>query len=157
MSLRSWNFARRVVPAVAVLAGAAGLVLLVLRLQAPPDGPQPVVWDRTPCAECRMAVSEPPYAAQLQLADGRVLAFDDAGCLFRYLAAHETPVRAVYLHHLREDRWLPAAQAGFVEAGPSPMAYGLAAVDRAREGGLTFAEARERVLGGASEARHGAP
>jgi len=126
--------------AITVLAG--GLFVFLSRSEALPDGPQAIVWDRTPCAHCRMAVSEPSFAAQLQLTDGRVLGFDDPGCLFRHLAGEETPIHAVYFHHLREDRWLSPEQVGFVTAGPSPMASNLGAVERAREGGLTFAEAR---------------
>lgn len=123
-----------------------GLVWLIARLQGPPSGPQPVVWDRTACAECRMAVSEPRYAAQLQTRDGRVLDFDDPGCLFLYQAATAPAVHAVYFHHCREERWLSAAEAGFVGAGPSPMDFNLGAVDREEAGAITVEAARAQAL-----------
>lgn len=139
--------------AAVVLAGG-GLALFVSRSESLPQGPRPVVWDKTSCAECRMAVSEPAYAAQLQLADGSVLDFDDVGCLFMYLDATAPQVHGIYLHHLREERWVAQEKVGFVAAGPSPMDYGLGAVERAVEGGLTFAEARERVLAATRAAGH---
>lgn len=145
---------RRLWPAVAVALAAAGLWLFISQAESLPRGPQPVVWDKTPCAECRMAVSEPAYAAQLQTADGTVLDFDDPGCLFLYLDEVAPQVHAVYLHHVREDRWVPRELVGFVAAGPSPMDYGLGAVDRAAEGGATFDEARERVLSAQRAAGH---
>lgn len=154
MSDRRGAWRRRLWPAVAVALAAGGLFLFISQAESLPQGPQPVVWDKTPCAECRMAVSEPAYAAQLQVADGTVLNFDDPGCLFLYLDAADPQVHAVYLHHVREERWLPREQAGFVPAGPSPMDYGLGAVDREAEGGVSFIEARERVLSAKRAAGH---
>jgi len=139
----------------ALLAVIGALAFLIVRSESLPEGPRPVVWDRTVCAECRMAVSEPPYAAQLQMTDGRVLDFDDVGCLFRHLARQEGTVHAIYLRHLRQERWLAADEAGFVPAGPSPMGYGLGAVALAEEGGLTFAQARDRILDGTRGCAHG--
>ncbi len=142
--MRSGSMLRSLLPAVAAVAVlAGGLFLFIARAESLPDGPQTIVWDKTPCAHCRMAVSEPSFAAQLQLTDGRVLGFDDPGCLFRYLAANDAPIHAVYFHHVREERWLTRERVGFVPAGPSPMASNLGAVERARDGGLTFAEVRD--------------
>ncbi len=154
MSARYVVWRRYLWPAVAVVLAAGGLALFVSRSESLPQGPRPVVWDKTSCAECRMAVSEPAYAAQLQLADGTVLDFDDVGCLFRYLDAAAPQVHAAYLHHLREERWVSREEVGFVAAGPSPMDYGLGAVDRATEGGFDFDEARERVLAASRAAGH---
>jgi len=123
---------RRRLRPVFILAGVAVAVLAVAavlrRAESLPTGPQEVVWDHTQCAECRMSVSERAWAAQAQLTDGRVLDFDDCGCLFRFTAREKTPVHAVYYRHLREDRWLAEAEAAFITAGPSPMGYDLGAV-----------------------------
>ena len=154
MSTRYVVWRRYLWPAAAVVLAAGGLALFVSRSESLPQGPRPVVWDKTSCAECRMAVSEPGYAAQLQLADGTVLDFDDVGCLFMYLDATAPQVHAVYIHHVREERWVAQEKVGFVAAGPSPMDYGLGAVDRATEGGLPFEEARERVLAASRTAGH---
>ncbi len=143
MSRRRLNGALRFGLAIAGIG--AVLVILIARSESLPEGVRPVVWDRTACAECRMAVSERGYAAQLQTRGGEVLDFDDPGCLFLYLDANEVDVHAIYFHHVREDRWLPAARAVFVEAGPSPMAFGLGAEDLGAAGGLSFEAAREKV------------
>lgn len=120
---------RRVLPVIVIAGLALALVAdAVRRAESLPTGPQDVVWDLTQCAECRMSVSERAWAAQVQLEDGRVLDFDDCGCLFRFTARATTPVHAVYYRHLREDRWLAEAEAAFIAAGPSPMGYDLGAV-----------------------------
>ena len=129
--------------AIALVAGFAALLYLA---QRPPSGPQPVVWDKESCAECQMAVSEHGYATQLQTADGRVLNFDDVGCLASYLAKNAPAVKAIYVHHLREDRWVALEDVAFVEAGPSPMAYDLGAVDAGTPGSFPWAAARARCM-----------
>ncbi len=131
------------------LSSAAALVLVVVVViagsQALPAGPRAIVWDRTSCAECRMAVSEKPYAAQLQTADGRVLDFDDPGCLFRFLDEEEPKVHALWFRHVREDRWIHGGAVAFIESGPSPMGFDLGAVLAGTEGSIGFEEARARV------------
>lgn len=118
---------------------------LLLRAQQLPVGPVPVAWDKEACAHCRMHVGEARFAAQLQLADGRVLDFDDPGCLFSFRARDRSPVHATYFHHHTQDRWLTPAEAGFVPAMPTPMGFGLAAVDAATPGALTTDQAAARV------------
>lgn len=122
---------RRLRPVIIVAVAAVAVLTVALalrRAESLPNGPQEVVWDHTQCAECRMSVSERAWAAQAQLKDGRVLDFDDCGCLFRFTAREATPVHAVYYRHLKEDRWLAEAEAAFISAGPSPMGYDLGAV-----------------------------
>jgi hypothetical protein len=141
------NARRRWLPAVIIgaIGLTAGLVFVIGRSESLPHGPQPVIWDKTPCAECRMAVSERRFAAQLQTGDGEILDFDDSGCLVRFLEDHEPVVHAIYFHHLREERWLTAAEVAFVEARPSPMAFNLGAVDRGTPGALTFDDVRVKL------------
>lgn len=136
---------RRLALAATLTVAVAGAAVLVLRRsEALPDGPQDVIWDHTACAECSMSVTERGYAAQLQTTDGRVLDFDDPGCLFRWERHEAAPVHAIWFHHLREERWLAEGKAGFVAAGPSPMGYDLGAVDAGADGAISVAAARER-------------
>lgn len=129
------------------LGGAVGaLAFLIARSEALPSGVRPVVWDRTSCSECRMAVSDRGYAAQLQTKDGLVHDFDDPGCLFIYLEENPTETHGLYFHHLREERWLQAPEVEFVTAGPSPMAFDLGAVDPGTDGAFNLGSARERAL-----------
>jgi copper chaperone NosL len=133
----------RFVPAILIAAvGVAAAGFAIMRSEALPGGPEEVVWDRTQCAECRMSVSERPYAAQLQTKDGQVLNFDDPGCLFQYERHNQILVHAIYYRHVREDRWLAEAEAGFIESGPSPMGYDLGAVAAGTAGALTATEVR---------------
>lgn len=131
--------------AVALVAlGAFGVTLF--NAQTLPDGPAPVVWDKTACAHCRMHVGEPAFAAQAQLADGTVLDFDDPGCLARWLDEHASAtLHATYFHHHRDDRWLSPSDVGFLATTPTPMGFGFAAVDAATPGAITWPEFRARV------------
>jgi copper chaperone NosL len=128
---------------------ARALVALAAALAAcgPPEGPQPIVWDREPCAHCRMLISDPAFAAQLHTTDGAVESFDDPGCLFARLAARRPAVHALWFHHVREDRWLRADAVAFERVDPTPMDFGLGAVDAGTPGALSLEQAQARVLG----------
>ncbi len=137
--------ARRLVLAAALTAAAVAAALFVLRRsEALPSGPQDVVWDHTACAECRMSVTEHGYAAQLQTQDGRVLDFDDPGCLFRWERHEQPAVHAIWFRHVHDDRWLAGDKVAFITAGPSPMGYDLGAVDAGAEGAFTITSVRAR-------------
>jgi copper chaperone NosL len=107
---------------------AAAVSLLALSQACSPDGPAEVAWDRVACAHCRMLVSDPRFAAQLQLEDGEVLHFDDPGCLLLTRATLEQPVRAVWFHDSAGEGWLAESDAAFVREQTTPMGYGFAAV-----------------------------
>ncbi|MBK8975664.1 MAG: hypothetical protein IPM29_07040 [Planctomycetes bacterium] len=128
-----------------VVTGVVGYV--VVARGALPTGPTELVWDRTACHACRMHVGEPAFAAQIQLRDGRTLAFDDPGCLLLSLDALRGDAHAIWFHHLREPRWLRSDAVGFVAVEPTPMGFGLGAVDVGAEGAIPLAEARARIAG----------
>ena len=121
------------------------LVALGLASCGPAAGPQPIVYDREACAHCRMLISEPGFAAQLETQDGEIQSFDDPGCLLAALAMRSPSVHALWFHHVREDRWLDAAHVAFEEAERAPMGYGLGAVDAGTQGALSLDQARARV------------
>jgi hypothetical protein len=131
---------------VAVLVAAAGaFVGLLVRSQARPEGPVPIVYDKEACAHCHMQIGDPRLAAQAQLADGRVLDFDDPGCLITWLESSGEQPRAVWLRAFHEDRWLSRASAAFVEVGDTPMGFGLGAVERGTPGSFGWEEAAARI------------
>ncbi|HWV38087.1 MAG TPA: hypothetical protein VN033_06375 [Vulgatibacter sp.] len=134
--------------------GIAGAVVMSQRL---PDGAQEPVWDREPCAHCLMHVGDPSFAAQMQLRDGRILHFDDPGCLLEQLpATHREDVHAVWFHHVREDRWIRGDEVAFLRTEPTPMGYGLGAVDRGSPGSISLDEAIATLSNeGRSEDGHG--
>jgi len=130
------------VGALVVLAAGALLLRALWEAQALPTGPVPVPWDRAACARCRMLVSDPSFAAQVQLASGDVLYFDDPGDLLLHLDENEVETHAVWLHHVDEDRWIPRERVAFVERSPTPMGFGLGAVAKgAAEDTLSWEEA----------------
>jgi hypothetical protein len=96
-----------------------------------------------------MLISDPAFAAQLHTEDGLVVSFDDPGCLLSYQGAREPRVRALWFHHVREDRWLPGSAVGFERAERTPMDFGLGAVDAGAPGALSLEQARAEVAAGA--------
>lgn len=139
---------------IGLILGAIGLVAVgffvaVTLLQSLPEGPVAVVWDKEPCAWCHMHVGERAFAAQLQTRDRQVLNFDDPGCLFHYVHEHpDLDVHALYFHHLREERWVAADQAGFVRVSPTPMGFGFGAVDAGEPGAVPWREAMAATVSG---------
>ena len=139
-----------------IAAAAALLALGVAWLVAsagPPDGPVDVAWDRTPCARCRMLVSDPRFAAQLHTPGGQVLHFDDPGCLWKSLAEASEAPHAVYYRNAEADGWLAADRAIFVPMGPTPMGYGFGAVAAGAAAGRGLA--REEAMQAIAAARGG--
>lgn len=131
--------------------GAGALVALgllgtaIALAQRLPQGPVAIAFDREACHHCHMQIGEPAFASQAQLADGQVLDFDDPGCLLDWLAHSRAPLRTLWFHHAREDRWVRGNAVGFVEVGQTPMGWGLGAVDAAQPGALTLAQATAEV------------
>jgi hypothetical protein len=85
-----------------------------------------------------------------------VESFDDPGCLLAQLARGSPQARALWFHHLREDRWIPGERVGFEVVEQTPMGFGLGAVDAGAPGALSLAQARARVTD-RSERAGGAP
>ncbi len=138
----------RVLAGLGIAAALGGAVLwAVLSSSRLAEGPVPVAWDAVRCTRCRMLVSEPGFAAQLHTEDGRVLIFDDPGCLLVYLHEESPEVHAIWLHHHAEDRWIPQQRVVFEPVEASPMGYGLAAYEGGEVAdGLEWAAAMSRVL-----------
>ncbi len=110
-----------------------------------PAGPVDIAWDDEVCAECRMHIGEPRFAAQLQTRDGEVHDFDDVGCMIRFRDGNRPDVHAVWLRDSRADGWLRYEEAAFVESAQTPMGYGLAAVPRGTPGSISIERAEARV------------
>ena len=145
MSQRRRRFPAGALLAAVVMAAAGAFVGLVVRSQAKPEGPVPIVFDKEACAHCHMQIGDPHLAAQAQLQDGSVLNFDDPGCLLNWLDQAREQPRAIWLRHHREDRWLSRASAAFIEVGETPMGFGLGAVERGAPGAISWEEAAAQV------------
>ncbi len=134
----------------ALLIGAACLVAACAR----EDGPEPIAYDREPCAYCRMLISDPHFSAQLQLVDRATVSFDDPGCLMLYREERKPAVRAAWFHHAHEERWIPASEVGFVPVPHSPMDYDLGAVDAATDEAISLEHAIQKVQAHGDERGH---
>jgi copper chaperone NosL len=132
---------------------ALALVALWLACGRAP-GPEPIAWDREPCAHCRMLIGEPAFAAQLRTREGVVASFDDPGCLLAALPSYPE-VSELWFHHHADERWLPGDGVAFVRVARSPMGYGLAAVAAGTPDALSLDAARAQVA--EARARRGPP
>lgn len=136
---------RIVVAALAVVAVGTLVAALILRGRPLPDDPVSIVWNREPCAHCRMLVGEPAFAAQLVTTAGDVHVFDDPGCLLHYLEDRKPDVHRIWFHDSTADRWLAPEEVGFVRDANTPMNYGLAAVPAKTPGAVALEDARRRL------------
>lgn len=106
------------------------------------DKPRPValVLNEDSCAQCRMAVSQRPFAAEIAKPSGTAEVFDDIGCLVAYLQEKGLPAgSAAYVTDCNSGAWLDASAATYLWAKemPTPMSYGLAAFASAQDAGAT--------------------
>jgi nitrous oxide reductase accessory protein NosL len=93
--------------------------------------PQPVEIDAADiCAQCKMAISERRYAAELADADG-IVKFDNVDCMVRYALARNLKEKATawFVMDSNGKNWLDARQALLVRSAsiPGPMGNGVLA------------------------------
>ncbi len=104
-------------------------VLLLMVMGCQTDQKPQAIEAHDACASCKMAISQPRYAAQAVDKEGNAYKFDDIGCMLRYLREHQLPRARIYVMDYLAQQWLEAESAIFIrsEAIESPMASGLAA------------------------------
>lgn len=104
-----------------------------------PAGPAELDPRTETCASCRMAVSDPRFAAQLDAPSEEPRFFDDVGCLRDWLAAHPRPPAGAvaWVADHRTRAWVRAARAAYAKAPAveTPMSSHL----------LAFADAASRA------------
>lgn len=103
--------------------------------------PTEPIWNKQPCAHCRMLVSDPRFAAQLVTRAHDRLFFDDPGCLAEYMHAHAQDTEHAWVRS--ESAWITTERARFSAGASSPMGYGF--VPNA-EGTLDFAAVSSAAL-----------
>lgn len=107
----------------------AAIVALVVFVPTGANGPEPVVYGRDACAECRMVISQPGLGGELRDVSGRISKFDDVGCLLISLASagRETPAAWVEDFHGKET-FVPLLEATLVRGAiDTPMGHGIVA------------------------------
>ena len=116
------------------LGAVAGLALL---LACATPAPRPIAYGSDQCAHCHMTIADPRYAAELVTKTGKVLVFDDIGCLSAFLATGEVAPAAVHStwahDYLATDAWSRTGELHFVRSNVlhTPMSSGIVALARA--------------------------
>jgi copper chaperone NosL len=129
--------------AAGLLAAIGGLAFVITSARALPTGPVPVAFDKEACGHCHMHIGDPRFVAQLQAKDGHVYNFDDPGCMLRFENEQHPAIHAAYLHDVNDDRWLERSRVAFIHVSPTPMGFGLGAVEVGTPGAIAW-EAAEK-------------
>jgi copper chaperone NosL len=125
------------------------LVAVLLLAACATPGPREVVVGTDLCQHCHMTVADPRFVSQLVTTTGKVLVYDDAGCLATALqdeVVSGEQVRSLWVTDFLSPAGLLEAPAAWFVRAPSlstPMASGLAAVATAAQ-----ADSLATALGG---------
>ena len=94
-------------------AGIVALTVAVAACVAGPPGPAALDTKTEACRSCRMAASDPRFAAQIVAPSEEPRFFDDVGCLRDFLAREAALPggSAAYVADHRTRAWVPAARA----------------------------------------------
>jgi copper chaperone NosL len=103
-----------------------------------PPAPREIAVGVDACRYCHMAIDAPERAAQWIGEDGRVLVFDEPGCLVAWLEGQPGARGTAFFAAAEDGRWIAASDAWFVRGGARTdmgfdvVAYGdVAAAERA--------------------------
>ena len=100
------------------------------------------------CSECGMDVEVLDYAAELITKGGDTYFFDDIGCVVLWLKNHSPDIHIILTQTLDTHRWIDATKAWYSRIAPSPMGYGFAAVEKQKEGLVSYDEMKLLMLQG---------
>ena len=110
----------------------AGVLAMTLACTSP--APRPIAYGTDQCAHCHMTLVDPRFAAELVTTTGKVLVFDDIGCMSRFIAGGTVAVGDIHStwaqDYLAPGTFLRTSQLHFVRstAFHTPMSSGIAAV-----------------------------
>ncbi len=102
--------------------------------------PVDFVWDRVVCQECKMALSDPHYSAQVIDHNGKAYYFDDIGCAILWLRRQPWQEKArTWVNDFNTTAWIDAKKANWIYGNPqTPMGYGFAATLSSLENELKY-------------------
>lgn len=129
------------------------LMLLAAVAACRVPGPRPVEFGSEACRHCHMTITDERFVSQLITSTGKILVFDDVGCLVSALEDEMVPsdkaAQIWVTDFLTPDSLLEAGVAWFVAAPATigtPMASGLLAVATPQEADSLAALLQGRVL-----------
>jgi len=121
-----------------VTSRACALAGLAVALACATPAPRAVVYGTDQCAHCHMTIADPRYAAELVTRTGKVIVFDDIGCLAAFLATGAVAAGAVHStwahDYASPGEWVRTGDLSYVrsESFHTPMGSGLVALTRAQ-------------------------
>jgi copper chaperone NosL len=127
----------------------ASLVAVPVAVACSSPGPRPLAFGAEECSHCHMTLSDPRFAGQLVTTTGKVVPFDDVGCLATFVVTGGVAadrIHSLWVHdYSRPDSLLDVATVVFLQHDSirTPMDYGLIAL---RKGGA--ADSLRARLGG---------
>ncbi|MCP4622161.1 MAG: hypothetical protein GY850_01360 [bacterium] len=136
-----------------VRAAAFGFLLfLIIACKGGNEEQLPVdfVWDRVACEECKMALSDPHYSAQVIDPKGKAYFFDDIGCAILWLDRQPWKNKArTWVNDVKTTEWIEAQKANWISGDPqTPMGYGFAATLSQVDNSLGFTTVVKSMISG---------
>lgn len=113
-----------------------GVLLLVVALTGCSEKEvQPVAIDekKDKCDICQMAVKDDQYATQTHLENGKVLKFDDIGCMHQWIKENKNEKDPIhFVRDYNSKKWIALDQAVYVydKDLKTPMAYGVVSFEK---------------------------
>lgn len=110
-----------------VIAPMTLLALLALGCEVSPPTAHSPRWGKEACHTCRMAVSEPPHAAQWLGPGSQVRYYDDLGCALKDEMTGSAPAGGMLYVPAPDsagEKWVPATQVRYAAEVQTPMNYG---------------------------------
>lgn len=123
-------------------------LLLAMFAACKTPSPRALAYDQENCSHCHMTLADRRFGAELVFRTGRVLPFDDTGCLITFLETDSVAAAGVHsiqvADFLAPHALLDATTAMFLVSDSihTPMDYHIAALSRER------AESVRAVVGG---------
>jgi copper chaperone NosL len=116
-----------------------------MALACGPRQPRAIAYGTEACAHCHMAIADPRFSAEAITTTGKIIVFDDVGCLAAWLSENRA-VESAWVSSFVDGRWLLASSAVYLKTDSlhSPMASGMVALRPGRE-----ADSVRAALGGA--------
>ena len=110
--------------------------------------PVKLVYDRTVCEECKMAISDPRYAAEVIEPNGKPHFFDDPACAILWLSKHPNIGKVrIWVKDVKSLKWIEANKAHWIYGDPhTPMGYGYAPTVSPVKNSLDWDTVRKYVL-----------